>query len=834
MLLRPAIRSLKRLGLALRLAAVLLALLVVLGLGAAAWYERHEALENARARAALLAQVLEADASRTVETAALALFTLGDALTHQGGALPDEAQLRHMLLGLPMLRSVALLDEQGQVLASTQAHERGLTLPLARLGRLPGPGHEQLLSLQSGRGLADLVAGRPARPGLSMLPLILQLPARSHGPGRWLLALINPDALANFQQRALPQGRSAAWLASFDGQLLAATEAVSRQPGQSMRDLQVFQQALPRQDHGSLLGRGLLGSDLVMAYRAAPRRPLVVGVEQAQDEVLAPWRAGLRWLLLLGALALVLIATAAWVVQRSLRERAQAMVQLDQAHRQVARRERELSVLLKSVQELIFRTDARGVLTFVNARWVTLSPERVEQAIGQRLVDIVVPEDRAKVAQLFDEEAGNGARSVEASVQAADGSLRHFIVAVVPLMTEGQLRGFAGSAVDVTQRFDAEQRVQQQLAFTERLLEITPLPVSMFDAQGRYVIVNRAWEAFTGFKRQQVIGRGVGFFLPAEERRLHAHEDAQLMAGGPRLSYETQIAHRDGSRRDMLVSKVPVPDTRGGVAGVLCTLMDVSEFRAAERATRQARDAAEQASRAKTEFIANISHELRTPLQSILGFSELGLARGRDQPRLAAMFGDIHASGQRMLALVNDLLDVAKIESPVGTFDLERCDLRELVQQVVHELEPLQAKRGQSLELRLPEQTMGAKVDPLRFQQVVRNVLANAIKFSPLDSLLELYGEVTPQGENHLCVADRGPGIPPAELDHIFEAFAQSSATKDGSGGTGLGLAICRKILAVQGGRIEAVNRVGGGAEFHIYLPLRGSSDSQLSGLSTL
>ena len=114
---------------------------------------------------------------------------------------------------------------------------------------------------------------------------------------------------------------------------------------------------------------------------------------------------------------------------------------------------------------------------------------------------------------------------------------------------------------------------------------------------------------------------------------------------------------------------------------------------------------------------------------------------------------------------------------------------------------------------------MPARVDPLRFQQAVRNVLANAIKFAPQGGTIELRGDRTAEGALHLCVADRGPGIPVDELERIFDPFVQSSATKDGSGGTGLGLPISRRIVEMHGGRLYAANREGGGAEFHLILP---------------
>ena len=254
------------------------------------------------------------------------------------------------------------------------------------------------------------------------------------------------------------------------------------------------------------------------------------------------------------------------------------------------------------------------------------------------------------------------------------------------------------------------------------------------------------------------------------------------------------------------------------ILGIVTAFMDISEIREAERATREARDAAESASRAKSEFIANISHELRTPLQSILGFSELGMLRGRPHPALAAMFDDIYRAGQRMLALVNDLLDVSKIENAIGGMDLRRVDLTRLVRDVAHELGPQVSKGQVELSVQLPDEPVIAMVDPARFQQVVRNVLANAIKFSVAGQAVEVSGCREGSTLVHIEIADRGPGIPQAELEAIFEAFVQSSKTKDGAGGTGLGLAICRKIMQAHGGQIQALNREGGGSCFRITL----------------
>ena len=241
---------------------------------------------------------------------------------------------------------------------------------------------------------------------------------------------------------------------------------------------------------------------------------------------------------------------------------------------------------LKSVQELIFRTDAEGRITFVNARWAALSDAGIDSARGRRFSELACPQDRERTAALFRLDDRAGARQAQVCMPAAQGQPRYFQLAVVPLHGEGRIIGFAGSAVDVSERVAADEQLQHQLAFTGLLLELSPLPVSMFDTDGRYVLVNQAWEELVGRSRAEVIGEPVGELLSPEDVRLHSEQDARLMDCGGRLSYETQIPHRDGSRRDMVVTKVLVPGSPHGPGGILCTLMDVSEFRDAERATR--------------------------------------------------------------------------------------------------------------------------------------------------------------------------------------------------------------------------------------------------------
>ena len=807
-------------------------LVSVLAIGALAVNDFRATLANDLAHAAMLARILEDQATRTVETAELALEALANAPALESAAADPrrmEEALGQALTGLSFLRGLAVVDAGGRIIASTQAGDAEIFVDVRRLGAKVAIGRSVLGAWTPGRSLQGIRLHGPAAQapaGVAFVP-ILHGYKNQAGHELVLVALLNPDSLSNFQHLTLESDSFSSVVASFDGQILATSGAAAGFMGTRVHQrLPVFTQYLPRQEHATYQGAGVLGEHQLVGFRVSGTKPLVVIVEEASRSAVQRWWAESRALLGIGAALVLLVLGLTFAVWRGVRTREMARRAIDAAYARVAQNERELSVLMRSVQELIFRTDAAGVITYVNARWTAFTGEGVGSAIGRKLQEIVDPQSRSDVLKVLAPRLVEGVRACQVLARFAQGKEMMFQLAVVPLLTESRVTGFAGSAVDITERWVAQQQLQAQIAFQDLLLETNPLPISVTDGEDRIVRVNKAWEAYKGKSREAVLGLELARCIPPDEAKVHQSSNAQLLRWGGRSLVETPVRHGDGSRRDTRIAKAAIEDEHGRVTGVLSILMDVSEFREAERATQEARDAAEEASRAKSEFVANMSHELRTPLQSILGFAELGMLRGRAQPKLAGMFEDIHLAGKRMLTLVNDLLEVSKLESTVGTFHLERIDLRGVVRPVIRELEPLLERSHLMMDVDMSDTPLVAKADPLRFQQVIRNVVANAIKFSPPGSTITLHGFMDPQGQAHLVVQDEGPGIPEAELETIFEAFVQSSKTKDGSGGTGLGLAICRKIVEAMGGQIYARNVPASGAAFHVILPARGQAET--------
>ena len=236
---------------------------------------------------------------------------------------------------------------------------------------------------------------------------------------------------------------------------------------------------------------------------------------------------------------------------------------------------------------------------------------------------------------------------------------------------------------------------------------------------------------------------------------------------------------------------------------------------------RLAKEEAEAANQAKSEFLANMSHELRTPLHGILSFAQLGTEKVFQvmPDRLENYFSKIGQSGQTLMDLINDLLDLAKLEAGKMTFDRQPCDIDSLCSQIIDEFQSLLSQRAITLEYVPLADPPTAWADPQRMAQVVRNLLSNAVKFSPEGGLVTL-ALSHQERVLTLSVRDQGPGLPPDELERVFGKFIQSSATKSGAGGTGLGLSICREIVAAHQGHIWVENGTEGGAVFIVEIPL--------------
>jgi signal transduction histidine kinase len=252
----------------------------------------------------------------------------------------------------------------------------------------------------------------------------------------------------------------------------------------------------------------------------------------------------------------------------------------------------------------------------------------------------------------------------------------------------------------------------------------------------------------------------------------------------------------------------------------------------------RAKQAADKANRSKTEFLANMSHELRTPMHAILSFASMGGEKVGQAPeeKLQRYFSRIEESGKRLLVMLNDLLDLSKLEAGKMNFIVAEGDLSSIVDKVVGEFQALLNEYQLRLLIEPPAVSTNACFDADRMFQVVSNLISNAVKFSSHNGVITVTFNddtlVQPDGREiealRLSVSDQGIGIPQDELESVFDKFVQSSETNTGAGGTGLGLAICKQIIEQHGGRIYAENNDDVGTSFHLIVPRQEIEDQSI------
>jgi len=446
----------------------------------------------------------------------------------------------------------------------------------------------------------------------------------------------------------------------------------------------------------------------------------------------------------------------------------------------------------------------------------------VEQVVGTNVFDHLSEEYRAQARALVERAIATGESAVtEVPSKRPDGSFRWWSCRIGRLTDRGQPVGVLVLFSDATDRRLMEDALRESEARYRSIFESSPELIVILNLEGTVLDVNHQTSDWLGYRRAELLGvhfRDVPFCSPATKKRI-GEIFVQRIGGATIEPYEVEFLCRDGEVRTGRVHGTLLHDARGNPDRVMLIISDITDQRRAERALAEAKQAAENANRAKSRFLADVSHEIRTPMTAILGYAEMLCSSPLPPVEQAAHLKTIHRNAEALLKLVGDLLDLSTIEAQKVLIEKSPCSPIRLVDEVVSLLRVRAVDRNLTLHVEhrgpLPQTIV---TDPGRVRQILVNLIGNAIKFTEQGGVrvrLSLDRSDATEPRVQVDVIDTGAGIAPEELDGLFERFRRSGATGVGTrGGSGLGLIISKRLAELLGGDITVESALGRGSTF--------------------
>lgn len=408
-----------------------------------------------------------------------------------------------------------------------------------------------------------------------------------------------------------------------------------------------------------------------------------------------------------------------------------------------------------------------------------------------------------------------------------DGEYRWFLSRANPMRGEdGRILRWFGTNTDVTDQLSAEDRLRRSEQRFRALVDASADIIWTTPASGLFAWPQPRWSAFTGQSFEALRGAGWLDAVHPEDREGTEGTWHAALEAHTHYNAEHRLRRHDGVWRHMQALAVPVPDDTGRVMEWVGIHTDVTERKLAEAELAAARDAAEEANRAKSQFIANMSHELRTPLSAVIGYTEMLEEEIEElkQPHLLDDLGKITANARHLLDLINDVLDLSKIEAGRMTVTAERFSVRAMLDDVLAAAEPLAARNQNRLAPEIDDDLGEAETDEMRVRQCLLNLLSNAAKFTENGTIRLAARREDRNGASWLrfAVQDDGIGMTREQLDKLFQRFSQADpSTTRQFGGSGLGLAITRAFCRMLGGDVNVTSEPGKGSTFTVEIPAR-------------
>jgi PAS domain S-box-containing protein len=488
--------------------------------------------------------------------------------------------------------------------------------------------------------------------------------------------------------------------------------------------------------------------------------------------------------------------------------------------------EEDFRNLANLISQLAWIAAADGSIFWYNQRWYDYTGTTFQQMQGWGWRDVHHPNHVERVTARFREcvEAGKSWEDTF-PLRGRDGGFRWFLSRAQPLRdASGHVLRWFGTNTDITAQMATEDRLRASEERFRTLVDAAADIIWNMPPSGDFEWPQPRWSRFTGQSFEALRGSGWIEVIHPEDRAAAIAAWEGALESRSRLDIEVRMRRHDGAWRVMHGLAVPILDGRGEIREWIGIHTDVTEAKQFQAELEAARNAAEEANRAKSTFIANMSHELRTPLSAVIGYTEMLEEELADlnQPRLVEDLNKITANARHLLSLINDVLDLSKIEAGRMSVIAERFEVEAMLREIVTVAEPLVQKRENRLALDFGDGLGTARTDQVKVKQCLLNLLSNAAKFTEKGTITLCARRESRDGRPWLVfsVRDTGIGMTDEQLGKLFRRFTQADeSTTRQFGGTGLGLAITRAFCQMMGGDVRAESELGRGSVFKVDLP---------------
>jgi PAS domain S-box-containing protein len=534
----------------------------------------------------------------------------------------------------------------------------------------------------------------------------------------------------------------------------------------------------------------------------------------------------------------VFVATGALIsaLNEAWRRETTAVVESEQ---RLAESEAQKAGILDAALDCIITMDHEGRVVDFNASAERTFGYRRNEILGRPMADLIIPpalRDRHRQGLARYLETGNAVvldRRLEMTAMRADGTELPVEISIARVRVVGPPL-FTAHVRDISERQRAERERAAKEAELELITSRTPLLLTRCSRDGRYVFVNRACAEFFGRRPQDILGRAIPEIL-GNEAFATIEPYIQRVLSGESVDFEIEIPYAHSGRRFMRALYSPDRNERGEVIGWIATVSDITERKRVEddlrrtaalleesnQAEHAAKQEAELANHLKDQFLATVSHELRAPLNAVLGWAEMLRTGKLDDSRRQRALEAVYANARRQARLIDDLLDVSRIVSGKMQVTRSAVDLRGVVRGALETVQPSAEAKGIYVHTEVDASLGSVLGDATRLQQILSNLLTNAVKFTPDSGDVRL---AIRRADNvvEMIVSDNGKGIASDFLPWVFEPFRQADGSTTRSyGGLGLGLAIVKHLVEAHGGTVTADSAgEGQGATFTVRLPL--------------